>query len=118
MLRSVLVVVALGVASASFVTACGGAPKQAEVPDVTTDTGVDMAGGDDSSGPPPGEAGDAKQEADAMRAKCCAECAAGLAKDRTGQPADKIPCSDFTDDLSPWCLEHFRGKPAMASECK
>ena len=34
------------------------------------------------------------------------------------EAADAIPCTDFTDGLDPFCLEHFRGKKTMASECK
>lgn len=102
-----------------LVAACGKPPKQAEVPDVDKGTGVDM--GAEEAAPKPvssaaaGEA--APSEAD-MKAKCCAACKEGLAKDRTGASPTTIPCADFTAQLTPWCLEHFRAHPAMASECK
>lgn len=93
-------------------------PRQAESFDPVSDKGADMAGGEDSSGTLKGEAGKTKPAEDDMHVKCCQACKAGFAKDRTGQAADKIPCADYTDTLSPWCLEHFRGKPTMAAQCK
>jgi hypothetical protein len=95
---------------------CGGAPKQAEAPDPEKDTGADMSGGED-----PRDGGelakDAKESEEDMHAKCCSICKEALAKDRSGAAPSTIPCADFTDALTPWCLEHFRSKPAMASEC-
>jgi hypothetical protein len=99
---------------ALMASACGGPPKQAEAPDVEKESGVDMAATADSSGAP-AETGGGEQE---MRSKCCVECKAGAAKDRTGAQKSSIPCADFTDTLSPWCLEHFRAHPAKASECE
>ena len=93
-------------------------PRQAESVDPTSDKGADMTGGEDGSGTLKGEAGSTKPSEDQMHAKCCAACREGLAKDRTGQSPDKIPCADYTDTLSPWCLEHFRSKPTMAAQCK
>lgn len=100
--------------------ACGGPPKQAEVADVDKESGVDMASGEDTAAPPTASAaaaagaGEGEQE---MRAKCCVECKAGAEKDRSGAAKSTIPCADFTAILSPWCLEHFRGHPTMASQC-
>lgn len=97
--------------------ACGGPPKQAEVADDTKETGVDMAGTEAPAEAQPTE-GKAQPEAAEMHAKCCDLCKEGLAKDRTGAAANTIPCADFTDTLTPWCLEHFRSKPTMADACK
>lgn len=114
-MRYVLPLVALALALAA---ACGPPPKQAEVPDALNDKGADIApSGDDAAGQAKGQEEAKQSEAD-MHAKCCEQCKEGMAKDRTGQPADKIPCTDFTDTLKPWCLEHFRGKPVMAAQCK
>lgn len=96
-------------------------PKQAEVPDVDKDSGADMAGPE--SAPAPSEGAPAPGEgagsgADEMKTKCCAECKAGLGKDRSGASPETVPCADFTDTLSPWCLEHFRSHPVMANACQ
>jgi hypothetical protein len=99
------------------VAACGGPPKQAEVPDVTDDKGADMA-----AEPAGGDTGKGEQEVKAskeeMHAKCCEQCKEGLSKDRSGGDAATIPCADYTDTLKPWCLEHFRANPTMANACK
>lgn len=97
-------------------SACGGPPKQAEVADDTKETGVDMAGTE--PGEKPAAEGAPTESAEEMHTKCCALCKEGLAKDRTGSAPSTIPCADFTDTLTPWCLEHFRGKPTMADACK
>lgn len=97
---------------------CGGPPKQAEVPDVDQGSGVDMAGEEAAPIPKAADEPAAAPSADEMHTKCCAACKEGLSKDKTGAKAEAIPCSDFTAELSPWCLEHFRDKPTMASECK
>lgn len=112
-----LAVTALGL------TGCGTSPpKQAEVADVTTDTGADMAGteapGSTSADKEKVGAEEVKASAEDMHAKCCEQCKAGMAKDRSGGKPEATPCADFTDTLAPWCLEHFRDKPAMAAECK
>jgi hypothetical protein len=99
----------------ALLVACGGPPKQAEVADIEGGSGVDMA---PSEGGSEGQSAGTAPEEGEMRAKCCAECKAGLAKDRTGTSPDTIPCADFTDTLSPWCLEHFRAHPVMASKCE
>ena len=62
-------------------------------------------------------AAEVKQSEEEMHTKCCAECKEGMAKDRSGAKPDAVPCADFTDTLKPWCLEHFRSKPVMASAC-
>jgi hypothetical protein len=105
---------ALGLAA----PACGGPPKQAEVADADKESGVDMASSDDGAGAPAANAASAGAGEEEMRAKCCVECKAGAAKDRSGAAKSTIPCADFTDTLSPWCLEHFRGHPTMASKCE
>ncbi len=106
--------------SLGLFAACGGPPKQAEVPDVDKGTGVDMAGEESAPAPKGSASPDAPLEAEVaeMHTKCCASCQQGLAKDRTGADPKTIPCADFTDVLSPWCLEHFRSKPTMAADCK
>jgi hypothetical protein len=111
-------VLVLAVAAAG----CGSPPKQVEVADVTNDTGADIQTGE----PPAGDqaakektgAEEVKASAEDMRTKCCEQCKAGMAKDRSGAKPEAVPCADFTDTLAPWCLEHFRDKPAMAAECK
>jgi hypothetical protein len=100
------------------VSACGGPPKQAEVADVDKGTGVDMGGAEESAAPPAASAAGAGEGEQDMRAKCCVECKASAAKDRSGAAKSTIPCTDFTATLPPWCLEHFRGHPAMASQCE
>lgn len=92
-------------------------PKQAETPDLLSDKGPDMSAGEDSrNGATLKETG--QSGAEQMHEKCCGQCKQAMAKDRTGATADTIPCTDFTDTLDPFCLEHFRGKKTMASECR
>ena len=102
------------------VTACGPPPKQAEVADVDHGSGEDMAPSEDAllsepAAAAPVDTGGGPEE---MHTKCCVECKSGADKDRTGASKDTIPCADFTDTLSPWCLEHFRSHPTMASKCE
>ena len=115
------------IASCSFVflvaaAGCGGPPKQVEAADVTNDTGADIQTGEpaaaDQADKEKAGAEEVKASAEDMRTKCCEQCKAGLAKDRSGSKPETVPCADFTDTLAPWCLEHFREKPAMAAECK
>ena len=116
MLKSVF---AIAVVASLAVAACG-SPKQAEVPDVEGGSTEDMSTGNEGApaagatasptAAPEGDKGD-------MRAKCCESCKEGMAKDRSGSDPKTVPCADFTDTLSPWCLEHFRSKPAMAADC-
>lgn len=97
--------------------ACAPPPKQAEVPDDTRETG--MEGTPAAAADPaalPSEGPPAKEAAE-MKAKCCVECKQGLAKDRSGSDPKTVPCADYTDTLSPWCLEFFRGTPTMAAAC-
>lgn len=106
----------LALGLALVLPACGGKVKQAEVADPLSDKGPDMSNGEDSRN---GQVlKDDKSGEEAMHAKCCGECKEGMSKDRTGAAANTIPCADFTDTLDPICLEHFRGKKTMASECK
>ncbi|AKT35989.1 hypothetical protein [Chondromyces crocatus] len=107
---------ALTAASLLAIGACSPPPKQAEVPDVQAESGVDMAPDEHAGAADPSAT--APSDPEEMRTKCCEECKAGLAKDRTGAPPDTIPCADYTDTLSPWCLEHFRANPLMASKCQ
>ena len=99
-----------------LVSACGGPPKQAEVADDTKETGMDTA--ETSPDTKPVEPGQVTEAAEKMHEKCCEQCKGGLAKDRTGAAPSTIPCADFTADLDPFCIEHFRGKPTMADQCK
>ena len=85
-------------------------PKQAEAPDALADKGADMPSVEANAPIQPVIEDPAK--------KCCGQCKAALAKDRTGAKAESIPCADFTADLDVACLEYFRGKKMMASECK
>jgi len=52
------------------------------------------------------------------RARCCKQCAAGFANDRTGDPATKIPCQDFTVDVKKTCLKWFHDNPMTAAQAK
>jgi hypothetical protein len=94
-----------------------GKPKQAEAPDAFSDKGADMATGHEDKGGDvkavPGE----KSGAEQLREKCCGQCKDGMKKDRSGAKPETTPCADFTDTLDVFCLEHFRGKPAMAAAC-
>ncbi|EYF02344.1 hypothetical protein [Chondromyces apiculatus] len=107
-------IAALTVSLLVSLVACAPPPKQADVPEVQSEGGEDMAPTESGAEPTTGAA-PAPEE---MRTKCCVECKAGLAKDRTGAAPDTIPCADYTDTLSPWCLEHFRANPLMASKCE
>lgn len=111
--RSASALLLSSVFAAVLAAACA-PPKQAEVVDVESESGVDMAPGEAA----PEQGASTAPEQDEMRTKCCAECKAGLAKDRSGSAPDTVPCADFTDTLSPWCLEHFRTSPLMASKCQ
>src|SRR5262249_5020754 len=98
---------------------CGAKPKQAEVPDVTTDKGADMQGEQPSGDPAKVGGGEEVKASEAdMHTKCCEQCKEGMGKDRSGSSPDKVPCADFTDTLKPWCPEPSRSKPTMASQCK
>lgn len=106
----------LTLALALLIPACGGKPKQAEVPDVLSDKGSDMSGGEDSRN---GQIlKDDKSGEEQMRTKCCNQCREGLAGDRTGAAPNTIPCTDFSDKVDPICREHFLAKKTMASDCK
>jgi hypothetical protein len=109
---------ALALTFALLTPACTGQPpKQAEAPDVLSDKGSDMSTGEDSrNGATLKDTG--PSGAEQMHDKCCGQCKDAMAKDRTGAAANTIPCTDFTDALDPFCLEHFRGKKTMASECR
>jgi hypothetical protein len=106
-----IVFVAFFVAAAG---ACGGPPKQAEVPDADKETGIDMAPSDSA---PAAEGEKPSGGEDEMRTKCCGECKTALSQDRSGSAPDTIPCADFAS-LSPWCREHFLSHPKKASECQ
>lgn len=64
------------------------------------------------------ETKEVKETAEQKHSRCCGECAKALANDRSGDKPDKIPCADFTADLSEECLKHFRKKATMATEAK
>lgn len=85
-------------------------PRQVEAPDAIADKGADMPATPEKTTIQPVIVDPA--------VKCCGQCKAALAKDRTGAKAETIPCADFTADLDVSCLEYFRGKKMMASECK
>lgn len=103
------------VAAAATLFACGTAkPKQAESADPLSDSGQDMAAPDTAAAD--GAKNDPAGE-EAMHAKCCTQCKEASANDRSGQNLDTVPCADYSE-LQPWCTEHFRVKPTMASACK
>ena len=119
MLKKLSTTAGVALAIALLVSACRTKPpRQAEVDDALSDKGADMSNGEDPRN------GNAKEGAvggkgeEEMHEKCCGQCKAGLAKDRTGQKPETIPCADYTVELDPFCLEHFRGKKTMASQCK
>jgi hypothetical protein len=102
------------VVAAALSLACSTAkPKQAEEPDPLKDSGQDMAAADTSAAE--GAKKDTAGE-EAMHTKCCTQCKDALAKDRSGEKPENIPCVDYSD-LEPWCTEHFRVKATMASAC-
>jgi hypothetical protein len=109
----------LVLALALALPACGKSkpPRQAEAPDALSDKGADMSTGEDTSGNIKVKEGEKSGE-EKMHEKCCGQCKAALATDRSGAKPDTIPCTDFTAGLDAFCLEHFRGKKTMAAECK
>jgi hypothetical protein len=117
MILKLAAVASLVVAAALALPACTKPPRQVESPDALADKGADMSGGEDSSGNIKSNP-DEKSGAEKMHEKCCGQCKAAAAGDRSGAKLDTIPCTDFTAGLDPFCLEHFRGKKTMASECK
>jgi hypothetical protein len=58
---------------------------------------------------------EAKETPAQLKHRCCNECVKGMAADRSGDTADKIPCADFTSTLAEDCLAHFRKESMMAS---
>lgn len=111
MLRKLSAAFAVALACAALLPACDTKPpRQAETPDAIVDKGPDMPGVETSAPLQP--------VIEDLGKKCCGQCKAALAKDRTGAKPEAIPCVDFTAELDPACLEHFRGKKTMASECK
>jgi hypothetical protein len=117
MIRAIAAAASLAFSAALLLSACGTKPpKQVEAPDALNDKGADMSTGEDTGGTVKDTGGKSGEQQ--MHDKCCGQCKAALAKDRTGQKPEAIPCADFTDGLDPLCLEHFRGRKTMASECK
>lgn len=102
-------------ASAAAMLACAGSkPRQKEDADPMKDSGQDMAAPDTAAAE--GAKKDVAAE-QAMHTKCCEQCKEANKNDRSGQSPDQIPCADYSD-LQPWCTEHFRVTPTMASACK
>ncbi len=100
-------------AVASLAACAASKPKQHEDVDPLHESGQDIAPADTSAAE--GAKKDVAAE-EAMHTKCCAQCKEASSKDRSGQPADSVPCADYVD-LQPWCTEHFRVSPTMASAC-
>jgi hypothetical protein len=119
MLDKLAAAAAIVLSAALVLPACGKPPKQAEAPDALAEKGdgADMSHGEDRSGDIKGPVGE-KSGAEKMHEKCCGQCKAAVAGDRSGGKPETIPCTDFTAGLDPFCLEYFRGKKTMASECK
>lgn len=116
-MKKISAIAGLALVLAALVGACG-KPQQAKLPDVEKDTGSqDMGGGEEAAAAPKDASEKPAGEAE-MREKCCVTCKTSASKDRSGTPQDQLPCSDFTADLSPWCLEYFRAHPTKASECQ
>ena len=117
MIAKLAAAASLVVAASLTLSACGKPPKQVEAPDALVDKGADMSHGEDKGGDIKGPAGDKSGE-EKMHEKCCGQCKKAAEADRSGGKPETIPCTDFTAGLDPFCLEHFRGKKTMASECK
>jgi len=112
MLQKLAAAASIALAFALALPACNTKPpKQAEAPDALTDKGPDMGAGAEANAPLTPVIID-------PAVKCCGQCKTALAKDRTGAKPDTIPCADFTADLDVTCLEYFRGKKMMASQCQ
>jgi hypothetical protein len=94
-----------------------GAPKQVAPPPILDSEGEDIAPEEEKVLEPEAKMPD-EMSTDEKKTACCRQCAKGLAADRTGQPADQIPCADFTSTLEDFCLEYFRTTPLQASECQ
>ena len=119
MVQKLCAAASIVLAFALVLPACGKpgrGPKQVEAPDALADKGADMSTGADTSGNVAATPNDKSGE-EKMHEKCCGQCKAALSKDRSGGKPETIPCADFTATLDPFCLEHFRGKKTMASEC-
>jgi hypothetical protein len=111
MLRNLSAVLVFSFACVSLLPACNTKPpRQADSVDAIEDKGADMPAAPQATAIAP--------VIEDLGKKCCGQCKAALAKDKTGAKPETIPCVDFTADLDPTCLEHFRGKKVMASECK
>ena len=111
MLKKLCAAASIALACALALPACNTQPpKQAEAADPLADKGADMPSTAPSASIQPVIVDPA--------VKCCGQCKAALAKDRTGAKPETIPCTDFTAELDVSCLEYFRGKKTMASECK
>jgi hypothetical protein len=118
MLRPLAAAASIALACTLALAGCGTKPpRQVEAPDALQDKGADMSNGQEPSHDVSGGA-DAKAGTQKLQEKCCGECKASLAKDRSGGKPETIPCTDYTDGLDPICLEYFRGKKTMAAECK
>ncbi|MFT3773713.1 MAG: hypothetical protein QM820_50720 [Minicystis sp.] len=112
MFQKLCAAVSIALACALALPACNTKPpKQAEAPDALNDKGPDMQAGAEANAPLTPVIVD-------PAVKCCGQCKAALAKDRTGAKPETIPCTDFTAELDVTCLEYFRGKKTMASQCK
>jgi hypothetical protein len=112
MLQKLVAAATIAFACALALPACSTKPpRQAEAPDALTDKGPDMGAGAEATAPLAPVIID-------PAVKCCGQCKAALAKDRSGGKPETIPCQDFTADLDVTCLEYFRGKKLMASQCK
>ena len=109
-----LVVCAL-LAAAPFL-GCG-APKQMAPPPILDSGGEDIAPEEETVLEPDAKMPD-EMSKDEKKTACCSQCVKGLAADRTGQPADQIPCADFTSVLEEFCLDYFGKAPMQASECQ
>lgn len=111
MFRKLCAALSITLLSAALLPACNTKPpRQAEAPDALADKGADMPANAEPKALAP-------VIEDAGK-KCCGQCKAALAKDRSGGKPETIPCADFTADLDVTCLEYFRGKKMMASQCK
>jgi hypothetical protein len=118
---------AIGLSCLAYVAGCAtGPPKQAPIEMIEDEGGLDPGADESPTSAKPASTEGASEDPNAdpleaekaeMHDKCCVVCQEALAKDKSGRKPEEIPCADFTVDLNPWCLEHFREVPTKAAEC-
>jgi hypothetical protein len=97
---------------------CGEVKQQQppRIPDEHTGRDSDIQEQEKDEGAEPVEV--KEETAEDKKLACCKQCVQGMEKDRTGDAAEKIPCSDFTADLEERCRKYFVKSPMTAAEAK